>query len=55
MIGQGNWLANGSIIGAAQVRVLVAPVPLGPSCKATSWEAWGKRDRILDRELDAKL
>ena len=27
MIGQGHWLANGSIIGVAQVRLLVAPVP----------------------------
>jgi len=25
----GHWLGNGSIIGAAQVRVLVAPVPWG--------------------------
>jgi len=29
MVGQGHWLGNGSIIGAAQVRVLVAPVPWG--------------------------
>ena len=27
MISQGHWLANGSIIGVAQVRLLVAPVP----------------------------